>query len=184
MKKSDNAETLKIQQGNNGEKIACNAFSKLGRFSRFTLGTYHKFDMVVLDSDKKKELNVQVKTLVPFVKERYWSVTGIKTVEHFLEADEAYIISIPVRVDSVKGGNDLWKFQGRMLRVNTDKLKKFYGSGALIIPMTEEYVEEYYDLDDEECLSLLKYPVSYFTIKPDQWKQHRNLKYSTTTPAK
>jgi hypothetical protein len=144
------------------------------------MGTYHQFDMIV--ESENGDANVQIKTLVPFVKERYWSISGEKTVENFLNADEAYIISIPVRLNDTTDAH-LWKFQGRMLRVNLDELRKQRGTSMLIIPMDEE-VEEYYDLTEEETLSLLKYPVSYFTIKPSEWNQKSKMKYSTQILAK
>lgn len=161
-------EILKIQQGTIGEKIACNVFVKRGRFSGFSVGTYAPFDMVV-DANR----NVQIKTLIPYVKQETWTINGRSQVSHFLEADEAYIISVPANLDSIPGKEHLWKYQGKMLRVNLQKLRLQNPQDSLSIPMTEEYVEIYDKLDDEACLSLLKYPVSNFAMKPNIWKQHK-----------
>ena len=165
---------LRIQQGTTGEKIACNVFFKRGRFSSFSLGTYSPLDIVV-DGDK----NVQIKTLIPYVKEAYWSVTGKSQISNFLGAHEAYIISVPANLDSVPGRDQLWKYQGKMLSVNLDRLREGETSESLIIPMTDEFVEEYEDIGEEACLALLKYPVSYIAMKPETWKQHNHKRLTT-----
>ena len=164
-------DQLRVQQGIMGEKIACNVFVKRGRFSGFCVGTYAPFDMVV---DQNR--NVQIKTLIPYVKHEVWTINGRSQVAHLLEAEEAYIISVPANLDSIPGKEHLWKYQGKMLRVNLQKLRLQNPKDSITIPMTEEYVEIYEKLDDEACLSLLKYPVSYFAMKPEIWKQQNQKK--------
>jgi hypothetical protein len=159
-------DQLRVQQGIMGEKIACNVFVKRGRFSGFCVGTYAPFDMVV-DTNR----NVQIKTLIPYVKHEAWTINGRSQVAHLLEAEEAYIISVPANLDSIPGKEHLWKYQGKMLRVNMQRLRQQNSQDSLSIPMTDEYVDLYDNLDDEACMSLLKYPVSSFAMKPQEWKQ-------------
>jgi hypothetical protein len=162
----------KINQGILGEKVACNAFIELGRFVGFVIGTYDAFDMRLKeDYNPNNIINAQIKTLIPFVKERKWTVSGKKTVENFLKADEAYIVSVPAK--KMKGYEDVEKYHGKLLKVNLQKLRQENINNQpekLDIPTNDEYVQEYFIIKKEDVVELLKYPVSYFAEDPKNWK--------------
>lgn len=170
----------KINQGTLGEKIACNIFLRLGRFVGFVIGIYDAFDMKLREDYnpnninaqiKINTVNAQIKTLIPFIKERKWTVSGKKTVENFLKADEAYIVSVPAK--KMKGYEDVEKYHGKLLKVNLQKLRQENKNNQpekLDIPTNDEYVQEYFIIDKKDVVELLKYPVSYFAEDPKNWK--------------
>ena len=138
--------------GKTGEKIVCNFYSRKGKIVEQSINNY--------DSDKDLTVDgarIEVKTQVPFITKSSFTFKP-NQLRKCLQADGIIFVSVPNKMRPHYSSGKVYLANPSDLKYNKHKTKD--GRDMILVPITQDALQELFTLTEQECEELMKYSVS------------------------